>query len=143
MVEQSGKLLAVIRLRGRTGISYDVELTLKHLNLNRINNCIVVSESPRLIGMLRKAKDFITWGAIDSETLTSVASKRGKHVDTVEGKNGKHHVVNVDGKNYESPFRLSPAKGGLGSRGIKASFKNSGALGDRKEKINELIKKML
>ena len=138
------KHLAIIRLRGRTGISSAVESTLKHLNLNRINNCVVLNESPQILGMIRKAKDYITWGHINSETLKALASKRGKPLEQEEaGGLSKQKVVSVDGKSYESLFRLSPAVGGLGSRGIKATFGKSGALGERKEKINDLIKKML
>ena len=138
------KHLAIIRLRGRTGISAATEATLKHLNLNRINNCVVLGESPQILGMLRKAKDYITWGYIDSDTLRDLAAKRGRPLQQEEaGKLSKQKVINVDGKAYESRFRLSPAIGGLGSRGIKATFGKSGALGNRKEKINDLIKKML
>lgn len=125
IMEKSGKQLAVIRLRGRTGIRDDVEATLAHLNLHRINNCVIVEESPVILGMLRKAKDYITWGQIDAEVLKALEEKRGEE--------GSHKPV----------FRLSPARGGLGRRGIKAAFAKSGALGNRGEKINDLIKKML
>lgn len=136
------KNLVIIRLRGRTGIRADVESTLKHLNLNRINNCVVLSESTQVLGMVRKAKDYITWGHIDAETLTAMVSKRGRLVKESDAKNGSK-VVSFDGKAYERYFRLNPAKGGLGSRGIKATFAKAGALGDRKEKINDLLKKMI
>lgn|SRR3989338_4890718 len=135
------KNLAVIRLRGRTGLRADVETTLKHLNLNRINNCVVLDESPQIRGMLKKAKDYITWGHIDTETLTLLVSKRGRQAKEQDVKSGR--VVSFDGKAYERYFRLNPAKGGLGSRGIKATFAKAGALGERKEKISDLIKKMI
>ncbi|MBI2141231.1 uL30 family ribosomal protein [Candidatus Woesearchaeota archaeon] len=122
---ESGKQFAVIRLRGRTGIRADVEATLAHLNLPRINNCVIVAESPVILGMLRKAKDHITWGQVDAETLGLLVEKRG---------NAKAH---------KQVFRLSPPKGGLGRRGIKAAFAKSGALGNRGEKINDLIRKMI
>ncbi len=136
------KNLVVIRLRGRTGIRSDVESTLKHLNLNRINNCVVLGESPQVLGMLKKAKDYITWGHIDAETLKALVSKRGRPVKEPDVKSGSK-AVSFDGKAYERYFRLNPAKGGLGSRGIKATFAKSGALGERKEKINDLLKKMI
>ncbi len=136
------KNLVVIRLRGRTGIRSDVESTLKHLNLKRINNCVVLGESPQVLGMLKKAKDYITWGHIDAETLKALVSKRGRPVKEPDVKSGSK-AVSFDGKAYERYFRLNPAKGGLGSRGIKATFAKSGALGERKEKINDLLKKMI
>jgi hypothetical protein len=52
-------------------------------------------------------------------------------------------TVGFNGKEYKRYFRLSPAKGGLGRRGIKAAFAKSGALGNRGEKINDLIRRMV
>jgi len=115
--------IAIVRLRGRTGLQRGVADTLALLNLHRINNCVVLESSPETVGMIRKAKDYITWGAIDDSTLKLLIEKRGR-----------------DGK---KTFRLDPPKGGLGSRGIKAAFSKSGALGDRKEKINDLLKNMM
>lgn len=126
--ETAGKQLAVIRLRGRTGIRQDVEDTFAHLNLHRINNCVILEESPVVLGMLRKVKDHVTWGQVDADVLKALKEKRGKH---------------GVGKEHKPVFRLSPPKGGLGRRGIKAAFANSGALGNRREKINDLIKKMI
>lgn len=117
--------IAVIRLRGTTGINRGIAETLSRLGLGRINTCLVVSESPELLGMLRKAKDYITWGRVDDAVLKMLLEKRG-------AQDGKRKI-----------FRLAPARGGLGRRGIKASFTNSGALGNRGEGINELIRKMV
>ncbi len=125
------KNIAIVRLRGTTGISGDVADTLSLLNLRQINHCIVVEESPVISGMLRKAKDYITWGMVSDETLKLLIEKRGA---LPKGK--------VEKKKMQL-FRLCPARGGLGRRGIKAAFSKSGALGDRREKINDLIRKML
>ncbi len=119
------KQIAIIRLRGRTGLKFDIANTLRLLRLERINTCLVVNETPQLLGMLRKSKDYITWGYIADDVLKELIQKRRKK--------GEERLF----------FRLNPAKGGLGSRGIKASFSNSGALGDRKEKINDLLRKMM
>ncbi|MBI2145269.1 uL30 family ribosomal protein [Candidatus Woesearchaeota archaeon] len=118
--------VAIIRLRGRTGINKDIALTLELMKLERINNCLVARETPELMGMVRKAKDYITWGIIDDSTLKAIAEKR-KAVELGERK----------------LFKLNPPRGGLGPRGIKASFGKSGALGERKEKINDLLKRMI
>ena len=40
-------------------------------------------------------------------------------------------------------FRLKPPEGGFERKGIKNPFSIGGALGYRKEKINQLIKKMI
>ena len=121
------KRLAIIRLRGRTGINKNIALTLELMKLQRVNSCIIAKESPELLGMLKKAKDYITWGVIDEAPLKAVLEKR-KGVEL----NGGRILL-----------RLNPARGGLGSRGIKASFTNSGALGNRKDKIADLLMKMV
>ncbi|MBI3036249.1 uL30 family ribosomal protein [Candidatus Woesearchaeota archaeon] len=140
-----GRQLAVIRLRGRTGLNHSVAVTLDLLNIRRVNHCAVVPDTPEVVGMVKKAKDYITWGPIDDDTLKAIVEKRGEAVEaaTAPGTKSNKKSFAFNGKNYRPYFRLSPAKGGLGKRGIKASFTNSGALGDRKEKINDLIKKML
>jgi large subunit ribosomal protein L30 len=130
--------IVVIRLRGRTGLHADVEETLRLLNLFRVNNCTILEDKPEIVGMIKKAKDYITWGTIDDATLALLIQKHGELMATPEKK-----AFVFNGKNYKPTFRLNPAKGGLGRRGIKAPFSKSGALGNRKEKINELIKTMM
>lgn len=137
-MENQQKQIAVIRLRGRTGLQGDVAATLDMLNIRHVNHCAIVPDTPDFVGMLKKAKDYITWGHVDADTLKLLLEKRGEAALA----NSKNAVV-MNGKNYKPCFRLSPAKGGLGSRGVKASFTNSGALGDRKEKVNELLRKMI
>lgn len=136
------KQLAVVRLRGRTGLAGDVEATLRLLNIHRVNHCAVVDETPTVSGMLRKAKDYITWGTVKEETIKILIEKRGEVVTATDTKKAKK-FVNANGKSYKPYFRLSPAKGGLGRKGIKSSFAKSGALGNRGEKINDLIMRML
>ena len=157
-ISGTGRQLAVVRLRGRTGLNYSVAVTLDLLNIQRVNHCTIVPGTQEVFGMVKKAKDYITWGPIDDDTLKALVEKRGELVAASDTKSGKKSPKSLrrlgpiersrfgfafNGKNYRPYFRLSPAKGGLGRRGIKASFTNSGALGDRKEKINDLIKKML
>lgn len=138
-MENKQRQIAVIRLRGRTGLQGDVAATLHMLNIRRVNHCAIVPDSPEFVGMIKKAKDYITWGRIDADTLKLLLEKRGEAASA----SAKNFVV-MNGKNYKPCFRLNPAKGGLGKRGIKASFAGgSGALGDRKEKINELLRKMV
>lgn len=141
IMEKQQKQIAVIRLRGTTGLQGDVAATLHMLNIRHVNHCTIVPDIPGFVGMIKKAKDYITWGPIDADTLKLLLEKRGEAV-AESGRSG--HFISLNGKNYKPYFRLSPAKGGLGKRGIKASFAGgSGALGDRKEKINDLLRKMI
>jgi len=51
---------------------------LKMLNLKSPNHCVVVPETKQHLGMLRKAKDRITWGKIDKKILSKLLEKRSK-----------------------------------------------------------------
>lgn len=115
--------LAIIRIRGVTGIRHDIKNTLNMLNLHRKNHCAVVLKTDAYLGMFAKVKDFTTYGIIDDDTYKLLVEKRGK-----EG---------------EKFFRLHPPRKGYGRKGIKTPFVVGGSLGNRKEKINDLIKRMI
>ena len=46
-------------------------------------------------------------------------------------------------KSDKKVLRLGPPRKGYGRKGIKKDFSIGGALGDRKEKINDLVRRML
>jgi len=113
--------LAVVRVRGSINLSGKIKDTLKFLGLNKKNSCVVVEDGPSVKGMLDKVKYFVTWGLVSDETV-SLLEKRGKKNKT---------------------YYLNPPKKGFGRKGVKMLFKLGGALGDRGDKINDLIVRML
>ncbi|AEC51277.1 50S ribosomal protein L30P [Pyrococcus sp. NA2] len=152
--------LAVIRIRGRVNVKKPIRDTLAMLRLHRVNHCVIVDDTPSYLGMLRKAKDYITWGEINAETLAKLIRKRGRLIgnkpvtdEYVKEKLGmtieefaekvvKGEMSLKDLPNLKPVFRLHPPRGGFrGSK--KRSFQEGGALGYRGEKINELIERML
>ena len=42
------------------------------LNLTRINHATIIPESATYSGMLQKSKDFVTWGAVDSDSIENL-----------------------------------------------------------------------
>ena len=70
--------IAAIRIRGLVNIKPDIKKTLELLNLTRANHCVLLDESKTTKGMLQVAKDYITWGEIESKTIKDLISKRGK-----------------------------------------------------------------
>ncbi len=112
-------MIAIIRIAGRTGLKKDVAETLRRLRLKRKYSCIVIEETKEILGMVKKVKDFVAYGEINKETYKKLMEKRGQKT-----------------KNF---FRLHPPRGGIKS---KEHFPK-GVLGDNKEKINELIERML
>jgi len=139
--------IAIIRVRGPVKVKKKIELTMQLLKLHRKNYCVVIDATPNLIGMIKKVKDYTTFGEIDDETLSLLIEKRGEEYKDRE-KDRKEKIeytkfVIINNKKYKPFFRLNPPKKGFGRKGIKVAFKTGGALGDRKEKINDLIKRML
>lgn len=119
--------IAVIRVRGGIGVKNEIRDTLKMLNLHRCNYCVVVPKNDSYAGMIKKVKDYVTYGEIDDETYKLLVEKRGKK----------------SREKLKAFFRLNPPKKGFGRKGIKMPFNKGGALGLRDVKINELIKRMI
>lgn len=112
--------IAAIRIRGGSRIHCDIKETLEKLNLRNQHQMIIVEKTSSTLGMLKKAKDFVTWGEVSSDIVTSAEPR----------KKGKIYC-------------LHPPRGGFERKGIKAPFTTGGVLGYRGDAINELIKKML
>jgi len=150
---------AVIRVRGTVNVRHDIKKTLEMLRLNRVNHCVLVEESDSFKGMLQKAKDYITWGEIEKETLIELIKKRGrllgdKPIDEDYLKKTPFKSIEelaeaiIEGKirygdlpRIKPVFRLSPPRKGY--EGIKRAYTVGGALGYRGKDINELIMRML
>lgn len=161
-VNKEKKRIAVIRVRGKVHLREDISDTMKLMNLTRINHCVVVPSTPQYMGMINKAKDYITYGEISAEVMNKLLSKRGKlmgnkkltdkHIEKNTGyksigdlsKNIIDYKVELkDVPNLKPVFRLRPPKKGYDRGGIKHPYSLGGALGYRGEKINELLERMI
>ena len=138
---------AIIRISGEVGINQDVKETMKRLRIRRKFSCVVLSETPELKGMLQKIRSFIAYGEISKEIFLELIEKRGELVDKTK-KTDKKGVGEqyFDGKlkklndaNVKPFFRLHPPRGGMDGK----KHYPKGVLGYHKEKINDLIKRML
>jgi large subunit ribosomal protein L30 len=152
-------MLAAIRIRGRTGVKGDISDTLDMLRLTRINHAVIIPDTPSYQGMLLKAKDYITWGEIDQETLTKLINHRGMlpgrvpvTEDIVKENTDFKSVeelsqalldskVQVDETGLKPVFRLHPPRKGY--RSTKRAYSEKGSLGYRGEDINQLISRMI
>lgn len=152
------KMIAALRVRGRTGVKRDIQDTMSMLNLTRINHLVLIHTNPSYDGMLVKAKDYITWGEVDAETLSQIIAKRGKLpgdkkvTDEYVKDNTDYSSiedlskaiiageVTVEDAGIKPVFRLHPPRKGY--EATKTSFKEGGSLGNR-ENINELVTKMI
>lgn len=151
-------MIGVLRVRGRTGVKKGIQDTMSMLKLTRINHLVLLHEDPTYKGMLVKAKDYVTWGEIDVETISQIITKRGKILGN-EKVTEEYIKENTDYSSIEElvkavvageatvedagikpVFRLHPPRKGY--EATKTSFKEGGSLGNR-EDINELVSKMI
>ncbi len=150
---------AVVRIRGRVGVRREIEETLQRLRLTRVNHCVVVPDTPTFRGMINRAKDYITWGEIDKETLDLLLRRKGE----LEGRREvtEEYIREKTGLDWDAfldavldgkmllsdvgikPFRLHPPSGGFERKGIKTPYSLGGALGYRGNAINELLRRMM
>src|SRR3989449_9843136 len=72
------KLFLAVRIRGTVGDNPRMELALKSLGMESKFNARLVLGNPDMLGMLRKAKDQVTWGELEPETLEMILSKRAE-----------------------------------------------------------------
>ena len=140
-------MICAIRIKGAVGLDRDVKETLNRLRLRRKYSCVVLNTTKEQIGMIKKMKDFIAFGEIDKKTFEKLIEVRGRAIDKKKKIDAKKIVEEIsNGKKYKDLnlkpfFRLHPPRKGIDSK--KHFGVNKGVLGDNKEKINELIERML
>ena len=153
--------IAVIRIRGAIRTKQEIENTFKLLRLYKKNYCIVIENTPHYIGMLKKIQYYATWGEINQATFKELLEKRGRlarkkklNLQYLEQKTSmdfdtfakeffsfKKNLKDIPG--LKLFFRLSPPKNGFERKGIKVPFSQGGVLGYRKDKINDLMMRMI
>ena len=155
------RLIAIIRIKGKTGIKKTARDTLNMLRLYKKHSCVVVPNSNSYIGMINKIKEHATWGEISEPILKELIEKRGRLAQKKPITEGyikeklklnlneftkqliEFKIILKDLPGLKPFFKLGPPKGGFEQGGIKKQFASGGVLGYRKEKINDLIKKMI
>lgn len=155
------KRIAVIRIRGRVDQSASIRKTLELLRLHRTNHCIIIDDRETYQGMLQKAKDILTWGELDFQTMKNLLIKRGQlqggekitneyiknntnftDIDDFVNKFLEFKANLTDIKGLKPVFRLHPPRKGHSRGGVKYPYTLGGALGYRGNEINGLITKM-
>jgi large subunit ribosomal protein L30 len=153
------KSLLVIRIRGTINVSQREKDTMKFLRVDRNNYASLIDDRPDYKGMLQRAKDWITWGEPNTETVKEMLIKRGRAPGDVkltedyvmelgyEGfddlaeklVNCEVSISEIDG--LKPFFRMHPPKKGF-KKSVKRPYRSKGELGYRGEAINELARRM-
>ncbi len=121
----SKEFVAAVLVRGTVNVRSDIKSALTTLKLLRKNACVVLPDTPANRGLMKKTKDYITYGPISKEFLSELQGRSLK-------RNGK--PTNV--------FRLHPPRGGF-KGSIKKAYQDGGVLGLRAESMEALIKRMI
>ena len=153
--------IVIVQVRGTVGLSQKMKTTFRLLKLLKTHSCVLAEANSSTKGMLIALKDYITWGEIDQSTLKLLLEKRGRLAgnkilteaylkektnmtfedfskSVFEGKKSFKDLPGL--KPY---FRLKPPVKGFERGGIKLQYSLGGALGYRKEHVNELIRRMI
>ncbi len=152
----------VVRVRSDVKVERSIKETMHMLNLTRVNHAVLIPDNPQYLGMLQKAKDYITWGVADEATVSSMLANRGRLTgeipltDEIVAENTNHDSIESFAKaivagdatvkdlsGLKRVFRLHPPRGTKGWGGIKRSFTIGGALGNRGEEIGALVERMI
>ncbi|KAK7085875.1 60S ribosomal protein L7 [Halocaridina rubra] len=167
LVPAEARLAFVIRIRGVNQIHPKVRKVLKLFRLLQINNGVFVKLNKATLSMLRIAEPFIAWGYPRLRTIKELVYKRGfakiNHcrlpltdnalIERVLGKRDIicmedliHEIFTV-GKNFQRvtnflwPFKLNNPTGGW--RKKTTHYVEGGDFGNREEKINDLLLRMI
>ncbi|MBS3119645.1 uL30 family ribosomal protein [Candidatus Woesearchaeota archaeon] len=136
MAETKGKI-AVVLVRGRINLKPDVLFTLNMLRLYRKNSCMVMDDTPAGRGMLKRVKDYATFGEVDDALLADLASKRGQPAKDDD------KALTINSKKYNRVFHLAPPRKGFERKGIKEPYSRGGATGNRGSKMADLLRRMM
>lgn len=166
-VEPENKLALVIRIRGIMGVSPKVRKILQLLRLRQLHNAVFLRINTATLKMLQLVAPFVAWGYPNLKTVRSLVYKRGfgkvkkqriplTDNSVIEGVLGKAgiicmedlvHEVYTVGENFKAannflwPFKLSSPNGGFSKKLLH--YNEGGEAGNREDKINALVKKML
>merc|ERR1712209_118736 len=161
------KLAFVVRIRGINGIHPKPRKVMQLFRLRQINNGVFLRLNKATIHMLRIAEPYITWGVPNLKSVRELIYKRGHgKVDgrrtaltdnaIIEKQLGKHNIICMEdliheiitvgpafkeANNFLWHFKLNTPNGGW--RKKNNHYVDGGDYGNREEKINHLLKKMI
>ena len=146
--------IAVIKIRTDIGKNKAIKEGLRVFGLKKLYSCVILDNSPRNKGILNIIDSVVTYGEIDSKTLSKLLLKRGRisNKKKIEAKEqdinsfsesflkGEKKITDLGVKNL---FNLHPPIKGFERKGKKAPFSLKGVFGYRGDKINELLDRMI
>lgn len=161
------KLAFVIRIKGINGVAPKPRKVLQLLRLRQINNGVFVRLNKATINMLRIAEPYITWGYPSLKTVRELVYKRGfgrvngqriplTSNEVIEKRLHKSNIICMEdliheiftvGSNFKQAnnflyhFKLNNPRHGW--RKKTTHYVEGGDAGNREDRINHLLRKMI
>lgn len=139
-------MIIVIRISGLVEMPEKAKETLFRMRLRRKYSAVLLKETEENLSLLKKVRNFTAYGSINKDMLYALIAKRAQPINSKIKIDTDKVIEEIDKKDLLSLgikpfFRLHPPRGGIDS---KIHFPlRKGVLGDNKEKINELVRRML
>merc|ERR1711908_201628 len=166
-VDAEAKLIFVVRIRGLADMYPKTKKILQLMRLRQMNMGVFMKVSKAATEMLKRVEPYLSYGYPTLKSVRELIYKRGfgkinkqrlplndnSVVEKGLGEKGimcmedlVHEIYTVgphfkEANNFLWPFKLRPAKGGQAKK--RKGFCEGGQAGNREDKINALIQKML
>ncbi len=115
-------MIAAIKVRSDTDARKKVKHTLENLSLEKVNSMRIMEDTESSRGMLQVAKDYITFGEVDEETVEMLENELDREISSGD------------------VIELTPPSKGYSSTKMQ---KNQGGILGRNPEISELITRMV
>ncbi len=139
-------MILVIRISGAVDNKKEIEETLFRLRLRKKYTAALILPTENNLKILKKLRNHIAYGDINKETLLMLIEKRGVFISNSKKGISEKIIEQLEKNPLKSDikpfFRLHPPRGGIDSKKHFGVSKKA-VLGDNKEKINELARRML
>ncbi|MBI3334621.1 uL30 family ribosomal protein [Candidatus Pacearchaeota archaeon] len=138
-------MILVIRIAGLVKIPYDVQDALFRMRLRRKYSAVLIKDTSETRKLLAHVRNTVAFGKLNKEDTILLLEQRGR-ASNKKPFDAKKIADQLDKKSLEELgikpfFRLHPPRGGIEAR-IHYPI-GKGVLGDHKEKIGELLRRML
>ncbi|KAH0945565.1 hypothetical protein HN011_011794 [Eciton burchellii] len=166
-VPGEARLAFIIRIRGINQVAPKVRKILQLFRLRQINSGIFLKLNKATINMLRIVEPYVTWGYPNLKSVHELIYKRGfakinrqrvpiNGNSVIEKKLGRYNIICIEdliheiftvgqrfkyASNFLWPFKLNTPNGGWRKKTIH--YVEGGDFGNREDKINELLRRMV
>lgn len=140
-------MILIIRISGMVNMTEKMQETLYRIKLRRKYAAVLLQLTTNNIKLLRRIRNHVAYGNINREALIELIKKRAQPKDKSKKINSEKVLEQLEKGNLGSLdikpfFRLHPPRGGIDAKNHFGTSKKA-VLGDNKEKINDLVRRML